>query len=92
MRRLRWTGCLLLGLILLVAAIGIIRSARRADSEDAASVGRTVPWLPALLIGGSIGVLSGLTGTGGAIFLTPVLLFAHWMPTRDASGTSVAFV
>jgi uncharacterized membrane protein YfcA len=29
---------------------------------------------------------------GGAIFLTPVLLFARWMPTRDASGTSVAFV
>jgi len=37
-------------------------------------------------------VLSGLTGTGGAIFLTPLLLFARWMPTRDASGTSVAFV
>jgi uncharacterized membrane protein YfcA len=37
-------------------------------------------------------VLSGLTGTGGAIFLTPLLLFAHWMPTREASGTSVAFV
>ena len=32
------------------------------------------------------------TGTGGAIFLTPLLLFAHWMPTREASGTSVAFV
>ena len=86
------TYALLLGAILLVAAIGIFRSATRADSEDGASVGRTVPWLPALLIGGSIGVLSGLTGTGGAIFLTPVLLFAHWMPTRDASGTSVAFV
>lgn len=83
---------LLLGLILLVAAIGIFRSATRADADDAAAVGRTVPWLPALLIGGCIGVLSGLTGTGGAIFLTPVLLFAHWMPTRDASGTSVAFV
>jgi uncharacterized protein len=45
-----------------------------------------------LLVGATIGVLSGLTGTGGAIFLTPLLLFAHWMPTREASGTSVAFV
>ena len=45
-----------------------------------------------LVVGGAIGTLSGLTGTGGAIFLTPLLLFAHWMPTRDASGTSVAFV
>ena len=54
--------------------------------------GRRVPWLAGLLIGAAIGVLSGLTGTGGAIFLTPLLLFARWMPTREASGTSVAFV
>ena len=51
-----------------------------------------MPWLAGLLIGAAIGTLSGLTGTGGAIFLTPLLLFAGWMPTREASGTSVAFV
>ena len=56
------------------------------------AAGRKVPWLSGLLVGATIGVLSGLTGTGGAIFLTPLLLFAHWMPTREASGTSVAFV
>jgi uncharacterized membrane protein YfcA len=83
---------LLLGAILLVAAAGVFRSARHAEQLDAAAAGRVVPWLPALLVGAAIGVLSGLTGTGGAIFLTPVLLFARWMPTREASGTSVAFV
>lgn len=83
---------LLLGIVLLVAAIGVFRNATHAESEDAATQGRKVPWLPGLLAGASIGVLSGLTGTGGAIFLTPLLLFAHWMPTREASGTSVAFV
>jgi hypothetical protein len=83
---------LLLGLVLLVAAAGIFRSATHADSEDSRAVGRQVPWPAGLLIGAAIGVLSGLTGTGGAIFLTPILLFAHWMPTRMASGTSVAFV
>ena len=83
---------LLLGLVLLVAAMGVFRSASRAERDDIASVGRSVPWLPGLLIGAAIGVLSGLTGTGGAIFLTPLLLFARWMPTREASGTSVAFV
>jgi uncharacterized membrane protein YfcA len=82
----------LLGLVLLVAAFGIFRRASHATEEDAESVGRRVPWLTGLIVGGSIGVLSGLTGTGGAIFLTPLLLFAHWMPTREASGTSVAFV
>jgi uncharacterized membrane protein YfcA len=83
---------LLLGMVLLVAALGVFRSASRAERDDIESIGRRVPWLPGLLIGGSIGVLSGLTGTGGAIFLTPLLLFARWMPTREASGTSVAFV
>jgi uncharacterized membrane protein YfcA len=83
---------LLLGLVLLAAAIGVFRSASRAEASDAHDAGRTVPWPAALLIGAAIGLLSGLTGTGGAIFLTPILLFAHWMPTREASGTSVAFV
>jgi len=83
---------LLLGIVLLVAAIGVFRNATHAESEDAATQGRKVPWPAGLLAGASIGVLSGLTGTGGAIFLTPLLLFAHWMPTREASGTSVAFV
>ena len=83
---------LLLGIVLLVAAMGVFRSASRAERDDVESIGRRVPWVPGLLIGAAIGVLSGLTGTGGAIFLTPLLLFARWMPTREASGTSVAFV
>jgi uncharacterized membrane protein YfcA len=88
----RESYAMLLGLVLLVAAIGVFRHASRAEIEDARSAGRNVPWLPALLVGAAIGVLSGLTGTGGAIFLTPLLLLAGWMPTREASGTSVAFV
>lgn len=83
---------LLLGAVLLVAAAGVLRGAHRAEAEDAASAGRQVPWGIGLVAGAAIGTLSGLTGTGGAIFLTPLLLFMRWMPTRDASGTSVAFV
>jgi len=83
---------ILLGLVLLAAAIGVFRHAARAESEDAQAATRRVPWLAGLAAGAAIGLLSGLTGTGGAIFLTPLLLFARWMPTREASGTSVAFV
>ena len=83
---------LLLAGILLVAAVGVFRTAARAETDDIQASGRRVPWVPGLLAGGVIGTLSGLTGTGGAIFLTPLLLFARWMPTREASGTSVAFV
>ncbi|NOT88574.1 MAG: sulfite exporter TauE/SafE family protein [Lysobacter sp.] len=83
---------MLLAGVLLVAAVGVFRSAARAEAEDLQASDRQVPWIIGLLVGGIIGMLSGLTGTGGAIFLTPLLLFARWMPTREASGTSVAFV
>lgn len=83
---------MLLAGVLLVAAVGVFRTAARAETDDLQASGRQVPWLVGLTVGAAIGTLSGLTGTGGAIFLTPLLLFAHWMPTREASGTSVAFV
>jgi uncharacterized membrane protein YfcA len=81
-----------LALVLLVAAAQLWRTAGRAGSDDAgAEAGRPPAWV-ALLAGAAIGVVSGLTGTGGAIFLTPLLLFAHWAPTRMAAGASVVFV
>ena len=82
----------LLAGVLVVAAASVLRSAKRAQADDDAWQPRNIPWLPALLAGAVIGTLSGLTGTGGAIFLTPLLLFMHWARTRDASGISVAFV
>lgn len=83
---------MLLAGVLLVAAFGVFRSVARAETDDLQASGRQVPWALGLIAGTVIGTLSGLTGTGGAIFLTPLLLFARWMPTREASGTSVAFV
>jgi uncharacterized membrane protein YfcA len=43
-------------------------------------------------VGAAIGFLSGLTGTGGGIFLTPLLLFCGWTYTRRAAATSVFFI
>ena len=51
-----------------------------------------VPIVPALLIGGGIGLLSGLTGTGGGIFLSPVLLLLGWARTRKTAEVSAAFI
>lgn len=46
----------------------------------------------ALIIGALMGLLSGLTGVGGGIFLTPLLLFANWAETRQAAGISAMFI
>ncbi len=44
------------------------------------------------LIGGSIGLLSGLVGIGGGIFLSPILHFMHWDSTRRIAATASFFI
>ncbi len=39
-----------------------------------------------------IGLLSGLTGTGGGIFLSPLILILGWTSIKGASGTAAAFI
>jgi hypothetical protein len=46
----------------------------------------------ALVSGAVIGLLSGLTGTGGAIFLTPLMLFKGWAEPKRAAAVSALFV
>jgi uncharacterized membrane protein YfcA len=62
----------------------------------AASAGEEFPPRPpvvlAVVSGAVIGVLAGLTGTGGGIFLTPLMLAAGWAGTRFAAGTSAIFI
>ena len=50
------------------------------------------PTFAAILWGAGIGLLAGLTGTGGGIFLSPLLLFMGWAETRQAGGVSAAFI
>jgi uncharacterized protein len=48
-------------------------------------------WI-ALLLGAIIGLLSGLTGVGGGIFLTPILLLTNWTESKKAAGISAVFI
>lgn len=80
-----------LGALLIASALALWVTAPKAMTVDD-SVQPRVPVLPGLAVGAAIGLVSGITGTGGAIFLTPLLIFLRWAPTRMASGISVAFV
>ncbi len=51
-----------------------------------------IPVAPALSIGAAIGLLSGLTGTGGGIFLSPVILLTGWAAPKETSGISAPFI
>ena len=50
------------------------------------------PWPLAIVSGAALGLLAGLTGTGGGIFLTPLLIAAGWAGTRFAAGSSALFI
>jgi len=78
---------LIVGLVLLYSAVRLFLSA-------GVDKGKTtlVPIWMALILGAGIGLLSGLTGVGGGIFLSPVLLLMHWAKTKETSGVSAAFI
>jgi uncharacterized membrane protein YfcA len=77
---------LLVGLILLVSAfLLVVRPPPDIEPHDP-------PRIVALGAGAGIGFLAGLTGTGGGIFLTPLLLFMHWARVRQAAAVSALFI
>lgn len=77
---------ILIGVVLLLSAARLIAR----PSADVA--GHEASRLAALSVGGVLGLFAGLTGTGGGIFLTPVLLFMRWARTKQAAATSAAFI
>ncbi len=42
--------------------------------------------------GAALGLLAGLTGTGGGIFLSPLILLFAWEEPRRTSGVAAAFI
>ncbi len=50
------------------------------------------PFLLASLIGLLIGLLSGMVGIGGGIFLSPIILYARWGNSKQAATVSAAFI
>jgi uncharacterized protein len=76
-----------------LVGIVLLFSAARLLMRPPAELKKGDPSRPAALaIGGGIGLLSGLTGTGGGIFLTPILLFLHWAGARTAGAVSALFI
>ncbi len=76
------------GAVLLFAAIRLLMSKKMGVEQEARP-----PFVPiCLIVGGGIGLLAGLTGTGGGIFLTPLLLLMGWAKPKQAAAVSAAFI
>jgi uncharacterized membrane protein YfcA len=46
----------------------------------------------ALVIGGFLGLVSGLVGIGGGIFLSPLMLNLKWGKPKEVAATASAFI
>jgi hypothetical protein len=81
----------LLGVVLAASAA---RLAGRAvlPARAAADPGPRPGPLLLVPLGGAIGLLSGLTGVGGGVFLTPALLALRAAPVREVAAASAAFI
>ncbi|HMO81154.1 MAG TPA: sulfite exporter TauE/SafE family protein [Pyrinomonadaceae bacterium] len=75
-----------LGIVLLLAA------ARLAWHFEGAEDAKEPPVWLALMIGAVLGLVSGLVGVGGGIFLTPLLLLLHWARAKTAAAVSAMFI
>jgi uncharacterized membrane protein YfcA len=80
---------LLLGLSLLAAGIHMVLP-RRPGAAQALSV--TKRWLIALPVGAALGLLSGLVGIGGGVFLAPVLLISGWTTPKQTAAAASLFI
>ena len=80
---------ILVGVVLLYAAWQLWRSGRAG--EEMREV-RQPPVPAAMAIGGAMGLLAGLTGVGGGIFLSPLLLMLGWAGTKQTSAVAAPFI
>ncbi|GAB4525540.1 MAG: sulfite exporter TauE/SafE family protein [Anaerolineales bacterium] len=45
-----------------------------------------------LTVGAAIGLLSGMVGIGGGIFLSPLIILTHWGRVKQASAVAAVFI
>lgn len=78
----------LVGILLWLAAVRLLWQPRRIAEQE---VRAPALWI-SLPAGAVLGLLAGLTGTGGGIFLSPLIILLAWEEPRHTSGVVSAFI
>lgn len=80
---------IVVGLVLVYAGWQLWRSFRAGEEMREVRA----PAIPlAMAIGAAMGLLSGLTGVGGGIFLSPLLLMLGWAGTKQTAAVAAPFI
>ena len=64
----------IIGVLLLISGARFLIQALQIDQPS-----RTINRVLAVVIGVAVGLLSGITGTGGGIFLSPLIIWLGWV-------------
>lgn len=80
----------LLGFILLIAALRFLFVAHLSQTRETSVLISHKTW--ALALGAVLGLLAGMVGVGGGIFLSPLLLFLGWADAKKTAAVSAAFI
>jgi uncharacterized membrane protein YfcA len=80
----------LLGFSLLVATAQMLLTPHPGAAEFGSGTPRY--WLVAASVGGLIGLLAGITGIGGGIYLAPIIYFLRLAPARTVAGITSGFI
>ena len=75
------------GVVLLIA--GAVTILRR---NGGASPDRNIPIWSIASVGGMVGLVSGLTGVGGGVFLAPTIIALHWSSPKQTAALSAPFI
>lgn len=78
------------GVVLTLSALQMARSALRSGGAPATEPSPP-PFHAALATGAVIGFVSGTTGTGGGVFLAPVILAMNWGTARQTAATTAVY-
>ena len=77
---------IIIGIILLYSAVWFL--IQTGPDDEPHSPAKPV----AISVGAGLGLLSGLTGVGGGVFLTPLMIFMRWARTKTAAAVSALFI
>ena len=85
----QFTYLVILHAILLVIAIRMLTAGKQ--QEDAGDLEAPSYWISGL-VGAGLGLLAGIIGIGGGVFLSPIIILAKWGSPKTAAATSAGFI
>lgn len=80
--------------ILLAAGLSLaaIRISFGAALGNREKMVRSPPTVAAIALGATIGLISGMIGIGGGVFLSPILLLMGWADSKQTAAASACFI